>query len=71
MIDDHDDEDDDFDRDDDDDSPGQCRLERRTYRVVDAADNLLTVVVKVKRSSHQVKARILSLQYQNAAVIMT
>lgn len=66
----HDDEDDDFDHDDDDDdSPGQRRLERRTYRVVDAADNPLMVVVKVKRSAHQVKARILSLQYQDAAVI--
>jgi hypothetical protein len=51
----------------DDDDDGKAEL--RTYRVTDKAGNSLTVVEKVKKAGHEIKAIIVSLQYGSGAVI--
>ena len=43
--------------------------ELRTYKVVDLAGNSLLLVEKVKREGHEIKVRIVSLQYQSGPVL--
>ncbi len=43
--------------------------ELRTYKVQDLAGNTLLVVEKVKRAGHELKVRIVSLQYQSGPVL--
>jgi hypothetical protein len=40
-------------------------MERRIYSVTDLAGNTLTIVLKVKHEGRELKARIISLSYQN------
>ncbi len=43
--------------------------ELRTYKVLDLAGNFLLVVERVKKEGHEIKARVVSLQYNNGAVL--
>lgn len=43
--------------------------ELRTYKVMDVAGNSLLLVEKVKREGHEIKVRIVSLQYQSGPVL--
>jgi hypothetical protein len=45
------------------------RKELRTYQVLDLSGNSLTLVEKVKRNSHHISVKIVSLQYGQAAMI--
>lgn len=45
--------------------------ELRTYKVIDVAGNSLLLVEKVKREGHEIKVRIVSLQYQSGPVLAT
>ena len=51
---------------DDDGDDDDGRTELRTYEVVDLAGNSLTLVERVKKAGHEIKAELLSLQYQDA-----
>jgi hypothetical protein len=51
---------------DDDDDDGA--MEQRTYLILDSAGNSLTLVLKVKAEGHELKAEILSLQYNSGLV---
>jgi len=53
--------------DDDDDEKGTAEL--RTYNLVDQAGNSLVLLLKVKKEGHEVKAEVVSLQYNGAAVV--
>ncbi len=53
---------------DDPDEPGNAEL--RTYRIEDAAGNILILVEQVKREGHELKARIVSLQYNTGPVLI-
>ena len=48
----------------DDDTP---RVEMRTYKIMDAAGNTLSLVLKVHATRHQLQANVVSLQYNGAA----
>lgn len=61
----HDHDDDDVDHSEDDDS----RSELRTYKVLDLAGNSLTLIAKVRKSRHNMSAKLVSLQYGEGAVI--
>jgi hypothetical protein len=52
---------------DKDDEKGNAEL--RTYRITDAAGNTLVLVEKVKKEGREIKAKIVSLQYNGGAVI--
>lgn len=43
--------------------------ELRTYKVLDLAGNVLLLVERVEKEGHQIKARVLTLQYNNGAVL--
>jgi hypothetical protein len=59
-----DDDDDDAGNDDDD-----AKAELRTCTLMDTAGNSLTVVEKVKKAGHEIKATIVSLQYNGSPVV--
>ncbi|MBI3604658.1 MAG: Ig-like domain repeat protein [Nitrospirae bacterium] len=42
--------------------------ESRTYRVTDLAGNSLVLVAEIRRDGHEIKAKIISLQYNNGPV---
>jgi hypothetical protein len=44
-------------------------VELRTHRLADAAGNTLTVVVKVRKTDSELKARVMSLQYNGGAPV--
>jgi hypothetical protein len=46
------------------------RGELRTYRVQDAAGNILRLTLDVRATAHQLRAEVASLQYDAAAVVM-
>jgi hypothetical protein len=52
---------------DDDDDDG--RMEQRTYRILDRAGNIVTLVLKVKAEGHELKAKVISLQYNSGPVL--
>jgi hypothetical protein len=45
------------------------RAETRTYLVKDLADNTLQLLVQVQKEGHDIKARVVSLQYNGGTVI--
>jgi hypothetical protein len=45
------------------------KVELRTHRLADAAGNTLTVVVKVRKTDSELKARVISLQYNDGAPV--
>jgi hypothetical protein len=47
----------------------QENAELRTYKVIDVAGNALLLVEKVKREGHEIKVRIVRLQYQSGPVL--
>jgi hypothetical protein len=53
--------------DDDDDDDGG--MEQRTYRVLDRAGNTVTLVLSVKVDGHEVKAKVVSLQYNSGPIV--
>ncbi len=53
----------------DEDGDDENEMQQRTYRVLDLAGNTLTLVIKVKAEGHELKAKILSLQYNTGAVM--
>jgi hypothetical protein len=44
-------------------------MEQRTYRVLDRAGNTLTLVLRVKVEGHELKAKIVSLQYNSGPIV--
>ena len=44
-------------------------MEQRTYNVLDLAGNTLTLVLEVKAEGHELKARIVSLQYNSGPIV--
>lgn len=55
--------------DDRDDGRGRMNSELRTYRIVDAADNTVLVVVRVKRRGHSMQARLVELRYNDGTTV--
>ena len=58
------------DRDRDDEKEKDEKAELRTYRITDAAGNTLVLVEKVKKAGHEIKIKVMSLQYNNGPVII-
>jgi|GEM_PF-1738146 len=58
------------DRDRDDENRKGENAELRTYRITDAAGNTLVLVEKVKKTGHEIKVKVVSLQYNNGTVIV-
>jgi pectin methylesterase-like acyl-CoA thioesterase len=52
-----------------DNDDGDGHAQRRTYHVLDLAGNALTLVLSIKQEGHEVKAQIVSLQYNTDPVI--
>jgi hypothetical protein len=50
-------------------TPQNGNSEQRTYRVNDLAGNTLTLVLQVKATGHQVRANIVSLQYNSGPIL--
>jgi hypothetical protein len=50
-------------------SDDNSSAESRTYLVKDLADNTLQLVVQVQKEGHDIKARVVSLQYNGGTVI--
>jgi hypothetical protein len=47
----------------------QGGTEQRTYRVIDVADNTLTLVLEVKGDANELKAEVVSLQYNSGPIL--
>jgi len=47
----------------------QGGTEQRTYRVIDMADNTLTLVLEVKGDANELKAEVVSLQYNSGPIL--
>jgi hypothetical protein len=50
-------------------TPQNGNSEQRAYRVNDLAGNTLTLVLQVKATGHQVRANIVSLQYNSGPIL--
>ncbi|GEM_PF-1823507 len=58
-------------KDDDRDRDGNpIKVEVRTYTVTDAAGNTTTLVEKVKKAGHELKVRMVSVQYNGGPVVL-